>query len=121
MDEWRSVSSRGARAVGLTSNYTPKGFDSANVKEVFLEEWLNVAKAHMPTHPDLQAGPARKFGDAFEGGGEVVVVIDCIIEHERRSPWVAWGQFPLFPVGDPPPLSRLCCRVLSLSPYTLYM
>jgi hypothetical protein len=99
-DEWMSVSGK-----GLASNYTPKSFSSENVKEVYLEEWLNATRLHM------HAGPARRLGEGGQAGGEVVVVIDSIIEHERRSPWVPWGEFPLFPVGDPPPLSAVCSRV----------
>ncbi len=99
-DEWMSVSGK-----GLASNYTPKSFSSENVKEVYLEEWLNATRLHM------HAGPARRLGEGGQAGGEMVVVIDSIIEHERRSPWVPWGEFPLFPVGDPPPLSAVCSRV----------
>jgi hypothetical protein len=99
-DEWMSVSGK-----GLASNYTPKSFSSENVKEVYLEEWLNATRLYM------HAGPARRLGEGGQAGGEVVVVIDSIIEHERRSPWVPWGEFPLFPVGDPPPLSAVCSRV----------
>ena len=105
-DDYASVSSRGTR---ITSGYTPKSFHSANVKEVYLEEWLNVAKAHVPTQPEQAS--ARRLGESAKGAGEVIVVIDSIIECQRRSPWVTWGEFPLFPVGDPPPLSALCSRV----------
>jgi hypothetical protein len=43
--------------------------------------------------------------------GELIVIIDSVVECQRRSPWVTWGQFPLFPVGDPPPLSQVATRV----------
>jgi hypothetical protein len=106
-----SVSTRGT---GPSRIYTPRSFHSANVKEVYIEEWLNVAKAHIPS---AEQGPARRLDDggAGEAGGrgprEVVVIVDCCLEHQRRSPWVGWGEFPLFPVGDPPALTALSSRV----------
>ena len=108
VDETQSVGSRGTR---VTSGYTPKSFHSANVKEVYLEEWLHAANAHVPAQPD-EAAARRRLGDgAAEGAGEIIVIIDSVVECQRRSPWVTWGKFPLFPVGDPPPLSELCSRV----------
>jgi len=107
MSGWMSVSSR---STGLTGSYTPKSFHSANVKEVYLEEWLrNVAKANLP---DMQTDTTHRcrLGEA-DSAHEMIVLIDSVVEHQRRSPWVTWGEFPLFPVGDPPPLSALHSRV----------
>ncbi|KAJ1484048.1 hypothetical protein T484DRAFT_1894986 [Baffinella frigidus] len=42
------------------------------------------------------------------------VLIACSqVECERRSPWTAFGQFPLFPIGDPPALSKVVTLVAS--------
>ena len=60
-DGW-SVSSRSTRGAGL-STYAPKSFHSANVKEVYLEEWLNIAKTNVPVDTDQLAAPARRLGD----------------------------------------------------------
>ena len=116
-DEWTSVSSRSA-VMSVHSgrfSYTTKSFHTSNVKEVFLEEWLNIAKAHVPADPPA----VRRLGDSpAESGGEIIVIIDSIVQHQRRSPMlgVSWGDFPLFPVGDPQPLSPLRSRVAARYP-----
>ena len=102
-----SVSSRGTR---VTSGYMPKSFHSLNVKGVYLEEWLHVANAHVPAQPG-ESGMRRLGDSAAPEVGELIVIVDSVVECQRRSPWVTWGQFPLFPVGDPPPLSQVVTRV----------
>jgi hypothetical protein len=99
------------------SGYTTKSFLSYNVKEVFLEEWLNMAKAHVPVEPGVGVS-ARRLGDSPADGGEIIVIIDSIVQHQRRSPMlgVPWGDFPLFPVGDPPSLSPISSRVAERHP-----
>ena len=121
-DEWMSVSSRGT---GPSRSYTPQSFHSLNVKEVYNEEWLNMAKTHIPSEKAPDQEPARRMDDcSTQGAGdagpcEIVVIVDSCIEHQRRSPWVGWGEFPLFPVGDPPALSEISSRVCPHSPCVL--
>jgi hypothetical protein len=88
----------------------PKSFHSLNVKGVYLEEWLHVANAHVPAQPG-ESGMRRLGDSAAPEVGELIVIVDSVVECQRRSPWVTWGQFPLFPVGDPPPLSQVVTRV----------
>mmetsp|Transcript_16499 Transcript_16499/g.39438 ORF Transcript_16499/g.39438 Transcript_16499/m.39438 type:complete len:1357 (+) Transcript_16499:109-4179(+) len=44
-------------------------------------------------------------------GSLYVIVIDSKVEHQRRTPWSGWGEFPLLPVGDPNEFSQTCSTV----------
>ncbi|EKX53566.1 hypothetical protein GUITHDRAFT_132677 [Guillardia theta CCMP2712] len=89
-----------------SENYVLRSFDSSNVKSVLVEEWLATAQKSQ-----------ESASNACDVERECVVVIDSYIESQRRSPWLDWGEFPLLPVGDPPPKTPVLSRVEGIYPF----